>query len=119
MGTEFKNYNHRAAYFGEEANDYMAAKGHNGFKNKDLVRVLSEELGLKYLSASTKEEYINNRDIWLSKGNGPILLEAFTSDKDESDALRLMNSIVRDKSIKTCLKRSKLGQIAKKLIKGR
>lgn len=119
VGTEFKNYNHRAAYFGEEANDYMAAKGHNGFKNKDLVRVLSEELGLKYLSASTKEEYINNRDIWLSKGNGPIILEAFTSDKDESDALKLMNSIVKDESIKARLKRSKLGKIAKKLIKGR
>ena len=119
VGTEFKNYNHRASYFGEEANDYMAAKGHNGFKNKDLVSVLSEELGLKYLSASTKEEYINNRDIWLSKGNGPIIMEAFTSDKDESDALRLMNSIVKDESIKTRLKRSKLGQIAKKLIKGR
>ena len=119
VGTEFKNYNHRAAYFGEEANDYMAAKGHNGFKNKDLVRVLSEELGLKYLSASTKEEYLNNRDIWLSKGNGPILLEAFTSDKDESDALRLMNSIVRDESIKTRLKRSKIGKFAKMVIKRR
>lgn len=119
VGTEFKNYNHRAAYFGEEANDYMAAKGHNGFKNKDLVRVLSEELGIKYLSASHKEEYINNRDIWLSKGNGPIILEAFTSDKDESNALKLMNSIVKDESIKARLKRSKLGKIAKKLIKGR
>ena len=81
--------------------------------------MLSEELGLKYLSASTKEEYINNRDIWLSKGNGPIILEAFTSDKDESDALKLMNSIVKDESIKARLKRSKLGKIAKKLIKGR
>lgn len=119
VGTEFKNYNHRASYFGEEANDYMAAKGHNGFKNKDLVRVLSEELGLKYLSATTKEEYINNRDIWLSKGNGPVILEAFTTDKDESDALRLMNSIVRDESIKTRLKRSKIGKFAKMVIKRR
>ena len=96
IGTEFKNYNHRAMHFGEEANDYIAAKGHNGFKNKNLVKKLCEDLGIKYLSASTKEEYINSRDIWLSKGNGPVFFEAFTTDKDESDALKMMNSIVKD-----------------------
>lgn len=119
VGTEFKNYSHRASYFGEEANDYIAAKGHNGFKNKDLVRVFCEELGIKYLSASTKEEYFNNRNIWLSKGGGPVILEAFTTYKDESDALKLMNSIVKEYSIKTRLKKSKIGQIAKRVIKRR
>lgn len=119
IGTEFKNYNHRAAYLHDDADPYVAAKGHNGFKSRDVLKGLCEDLGVKYLSASTKEEYINNRGIWLSKGNGPIILEAFTTDKDESDSLKLMNSIVKDESIKTRLKRSKLGQIAKKMIKGR
>ena len=117
VGTEFKNYNHRAAYFGEEANDYMAAKGHNGFKNRELVKTLCESRGIKYFSASSKDEYLSNREVWLRKGNGPIILEAFADDKDESDALRLMNSIVRDESIKTRLKRSRLGRLAKKILR--
>lgn len=117
VGTEFKNYNHRAAYFGEEANDYMAAKGHNGFKNRELVKTLCESRGIKYFSASAKDEYLSKREVWLHKGNGPIILEAFADEKDESDALRLMNSIVRDESIMARLKRSRLGRLAKKVLR--
>ena len=69
------------------------------------------------LSASSKDEYLSNREVWLRKGNGPIILEAFADDKDESDALRLMNSIVMDESIKTRLKRSRLGRLAKKVLR--
>lgn len=119
VGTEFKNYNHRAAYFGEEANDYMAAKGHNGFKNEEVVRKLCSDIGVKYLSAATKEEYLAHRDEWLEKGNGAILFEIFTTDKDESDALKLMNNIIQDQSIKAKLKRSVLGQAIKKVIRGK
>lgn len=119
VGTEFKNYNHRAAYFGEEANDYMAAKGHNGFKNHKLVKELCESTDIHYLYATNKDEYMKNRDAWLSKGNGPIILEAFTTDKDESDALKLMNSVVKDESIKSKLKRNKLGRFAKKVLRRR
>lgn len=118
VGTEFKNYNHRAAYFGEDANPFMAAKGHNGEKNVEVVKELCLDLGVDYITASSKQEYLQNRDRWLEKTEKPILFEIFTTDKDESDALRLMNTIVVDRSFKGRLKKSKAWRIARKIIKG-
>lgn len=118
VGTEFKNYNHRAAYFGEDANAFMAAKGHNGFKNKRLVSSLCADTGIEYLSASSKEEYLSNREKWFGIGNGPVLIEIFTDDKDESDALRLMNGIIRDDSFKTRFKRTVFGRLIRKVMRG-
>lgn len=119
VGTEFKNYNHRAAYFGEDADDYMAAKGHNGFKNSILVKGLCKDLNIRYLCATNKEEYSSNRDDWLACHDKPIIFEVFMNDKDESDALKLMNSIVVDDSIKGKIKRSIIGKVAKKVLRGR
>jgi len=117
VGTEFKNFNHKAADFGEEANNFIAAKGHNGFKNPNLVKGLCKELGIKYFSARTKEEYQKKRDCWLEIGIGPIILEVFTNDKDESDALRLMNTIIQDTSLIEILRRSVFCKIARKVIR--
>lgn len=118
VGTEFKNYNHRASYFGEDANRFMAAKGHNGFKNPNVVKSLCADRGIRYMCASNKEAYLAQRDTWLKKGNGPVLLEIFTTDKDESDALRRMNSIEKKDSVKNILKRSAVGKLAKRIIRG-
>ncbi len=101
VGTEFKNYNHRASYFGDDADSYIAAKGHNGFKNIRIVRDLCMDLGIRYMSASNKKEFLAHRDEWLKKNSGPVLLEAFTTDKDENDALKRMNTIITtDTSLK-------------------
>lgn len=118
VGTEFKNYNHRASYFGEDADKFMAAKGHNGFKNPDTVKSICAGKGIRYMCASNKEDYISQRDNWLKKGNGSVLIEVFTTDKDESDALKLMNSIEKDNSVKNKLKRSAVGKLAKRIIRG-
>ena len=118
VGTEFKNYNHRAAYFGENADKFIAAKGHNGFKDPHIVKDICDNMGIQYLSATSKEEYTACKDSWLSKSNTPVLIEIFTTDKDESDALKMMNSIERDTSVKSKLKRSAVGRIAKKIIRG-
>lgn len=118
VGTEFKNYNHRAAYFGEEANQFMAAKGHNGEKNICVVKSLCENLGITYLSASNKQEYLDCRDEWLNVTEKLVLLEVFTTDIDESDALRVMNTIVQDNSIKGRLRRSIAWKIARRILKG-
>lgn len=105
VGTEFKNYNHRASYFGEEANDFMAAKGHNGFKNENLVKELCDKREIAYCSASDKKSYLSVISNWLNKGSGPILLEVFTNDKDESDALEIMNNILVSDAVKARVKR--------------
>ena len=118
VGTEFKNYNHRASYFGEDADKFMAAKGHNGFKNPDIVKSICAGRGIRYMYASDKEEYLAQRNSWLEKGDGPALIEVFTTDKDESDALKLMNSIEKDSSVKNKLKRSAFGRLAKRIIRG-
>lgn len=118
IGTEFKNYNHRVAYFGENANPYMAAKGHNGYRDTSLLRTLCEGIGVKYISAQNKDEFLNHRDTWLYSVGQPVLFEIFTNDRDESDALQLMNQIEWDSSLKATLKNSKAWQFARKVIKG-
>lgn len=94
-GTEFRNYNHPAAKFGEDADQFMAAAGHYGQKSIDLIKHYSTDLGFKYLSAHNKEEFIEcakeffNSDVQ----SQPIVFEVFTDSKDESDALYIMNNL--------------------------
>lgn len=89
-GTEFKNFNHMAAMFGENADDYIAAKGHFGQRSSELVKHYAEDLGFDYMSASSKEEYLQQLEHFLSSEslNQPILFEVFTDSTNESDALR-------------------------------
>lgn len=94
-GTEFRNYNHPASKFGEEADMYMAAAGHFGNKSHQLVKHYAEDLGFEYLSASNKEEYLNEigNFLKLEKKNKPVLFEVFTDSKDESEALKMLYHI--------------------------
>lgn len=117
IGTEFKNYNHRAAQFKESADAFMAAKGHNGYKSKVVLKNICSENNIRYLSASSKSEFEKVKNSWLSKGDSPVIIEVFTTDKDESDAIRLMNSLVKDTSIKGLIKRTSIGKFAKRLLK--
>lgn len=95
-GTEFRNFNHPAARFGEDADKYMAAAGHYGNKSGNLIRHFAEDLGYKYLTASTKEEFLAVYKEFLS----PVItqsyvFEIFTDSKDESDALYMLYHIVQ------------------------
>lgn len=97
-GTEFRNYNHPAAQFEEAADEFMAAARHNGNKNPNLIKHFAEDLGFKYLTASSKEEYINHLDKFVSSEqyNHPIIFEVFTTDEDESKALEIINTLKVD-----------------------
>lgn len=93
-GTEFRNFNHPAARFGEEADKYMAAYGHYGKQSKLLIKNYIENLGGEYLSAQNKEEYCNIIEEFLKLENDkPIVAEVFTDSKDESDALEQLYHI--------------------------
>lgn len=98
VGTEFKNYNHPAAAFGDDADKYMAAAGHYGRQSKDLVRHYAQDLGFEYHAAETKEEFLVEVDCILSPeiGDRPILFEVFTDPADESEALRIVNNLESD-----------------------
>ena len=127
-GTEFKNYNHFAAQFGDDANAYMAAMGHYGQKSPKLVRDYATDLGFTYMAASNKDEYraVLDRFVSTEMADQPMLLEAFTDYQDESDALNLMNHIVADpptaSGVAKKLAKDLLGdkgvQTLKRLVKG-
>ena len=94
-GTEFRNYFHNGADFGEEADKFIAAGGHYGNKSHQLVRHYAEDLGYEYLSADTKEEYLQNLERFLTPEitDCPMLFEVFTNNEDESEAIRMMRHL--------------------------
>lgn len=94
-GTEFRNYNHLAARFGDDADDYMAAAGHYGKQSHELVKHYAEDLGYEYMSASNKEEYLATVERFLTPEllDKPIVFEVFTDHQCESDAIKIMNNL--------------------------
>ena len=69
----------------------------------------AEDLGFEYLTASNKEDFLLNKDYFFAPNrlDKAILFEIFTNSQDESDALKVMNT----------LESSPRG-VAKKAIKG-
>lgn len=98
VGTEFKNYNHKAARFGDDADPYMAARGHYGAQSRDLLRHYATDLGFEYLSAEGKEGYLAVLDRFVDPEphDRPMLLEVFTDSVDESDAIKALHSVETD-----------------------
>lgn len=95
-GAEFKKYNNPAAKLGGDADTYIAARGHFGSQSAFLVKNYAENLGFEYMSASDQEEYLCALPEFIRPGGGtnkPILLEVFTNSQDESDALKLINTV--------------------------
>ena len=94
-GTEFRNFDHYAAQFSDEADKYIAAAGHYGNKSKSLLKHYAEDLGFEYLSASNKEEFILQIEKFTSNKmlNKPILFEVFTNSQNESDAIKYMTNL--------------------------
>lgn len=94
-GSEFKLYSHPASKLGTEADEYIAAAHHYGNKSPLLVKHYSEDLGFMYISANSKEEFLDNYPKFIvGHSDKPILFEIFTNSEDESKALFAMNNIV-------------------------
>ncbi|MFM5716221.1 thiamine pyrophosphate-binding protein [Aeromonas allosaccharophila] len=110
-GTEFRQYNHHASYFGEAADKFVAAAGHYGNKSLTLVKHYAENLGFEYLSAKNKAEFeqVYQRFISTTPTNKPMVFEVFTDSQDESDALAMMHRLEQSPS-------SKARNITKKLL---
>lgn len=98
VGAEFRNYSHLAAMFGDDANAYIAAAGHFGDRSPDLVRHYATDLGCEYLAATDKSSFETAlpRLVDPEPHAAPLVLEAFTNSTDESEALRLMSSLLVD-----------------------
>ena len=113
-GTEFRLYKHIAAIFGNDADKYMAAAGHNGNKSLTLLKDLSANLGINYLSASSKEEFLSVEEMFISKEplDKPVILEVFVDSFDESEAMETITSFMKDKRL---LRKRRVRELLKKV----
>lgn len=105
-GNEFKQYNHHAAYFGESADEFIAASGHFGNKSPVLVRHYSQALGFDYLTASNKAEFLEVYEKFIEERcrEKSIVFEIFTDERDESNALKSINNIASSSATKKIAK---------------
>lgn len=108
-GTEFRQYNHVAAHFGDQADEFISASGHFGNKSPVLIKHYAQDLGFKYISASSKEEYESVYEQFLNKDNGlqSVVFEVFTDSEEESRALEMIRNIKKDhkRSAKAAVRR--------------
>lgn len=113
-GTEFRNFYHVGSTFGEDADPYIAAAGHFGRQSKSLVKNYAHDLGYEYISASTKEEFLNVYERFVSPviTDQPIVFEIFTDSIDESNTLK---SIWNIETTKKGAIQNEMREVAKKL----
>lgn len=104
-GAEFKLSSHYGSQFGDQTEDYIAAGHHFGDKSHELVKHFASDLGFKYFSASTKEQFLAVLPEFMSdKMEQSMVFECFTKPEDESIALEMLGAIDPYKSAKTVLK---------------
>lgn len=117
-GTEFRNYDHPASKWGDDADMYMAAGGHFAQKSADLVKLYVEALGFEYMSASCKDDFVKvvDRFVCPDAQEKPLVLEVFTDSDDESEAIRLVRNIVKDERTFSDKVRNKISSIAHKAL---
>ena len=97
-GTEFRQFGHHASLFGEAADEFIAAAGHFGNQSPDLVKHYTQDLGFEYLSARTKDEFIDVLDTFVNNDQTPksMVFEVFTESHNESTALEMLLKIEID-----------------------
>lgn len=97
IGTEFKLKSSKSYAFGEAADNYMAAGGHFGNRSSVLVKHFAEDLGFRYISANSKEEYLCLIDDFISdSGDKSIIFEVFTDHENEAIAVDMMRNLFSD-----------------------
>jgi len=97
-GTEFRQYNHVAAHFGDDADEFISAAGHYGNKSRQLVKHYAEDLGFEYYSAANKEEFESVYKLFVNPeiGARAVVFEVFTDSEEESKALEMIRNIKVD-----------------------
>lgn len=86
-------------FFGDEATDeYIAAADHFGKGEGDLIKNFVENLGFKYISAKSKEEFdsVYLEFVSAEDTDKPVFFEVFTKDYDDREAFNIMSSIEQE-----------------------
>ena len=123
-GVEFKLPTNPGAMFGNDTGKFISAKGHYGNKSSVLVKHYAEDLGFSYISASSKEEYLRNVEVFVSVKvlDKPIIFEVFTKSEDDVEALQIMRR-AKDERVTTskdkvkCIIKGVLGEKGTNTIK--
>ncbi len=115
LGAEFKFRKSPCSVFGEETNPYLAAEGHYGAKSPELIKCYAENLGFRYISASTKEEYLTLAPDFFSPDtqDRPVVFETFVLPENEVQALESLETIVASAST---AEENRLKRMAKKVM---
>ena len=93
-GGLFHTPKHLLEQFEDNCDAYMAAGSHFGNKSRNLLRHYATDLGFTYLSASTKEEFLDVLPQFLvAKSDKPIVFECFTEVADDAKAWGLRMSL--------------------------
>lgn len=89
-GMEMKFTGFYADAIGADKDSYIAASNHYGNKSTTLVKNYAENLGFKYFSAKSKEEFEKNAEAFFSDSidEQPYLFEVFTNSDDEDEAYK-------------------------------
>ena len=78
-------------YCGEKVHDFISAKGHFGAKSSVLLKHFAEDLGFKYMSASSKDEFMSaSEEFTRPEMDKPMILECFTSAEEDRKALDVL-----------------------------
>ena len=114
-GTEFRNYNHPAAIIGKAVDPYVAAAGHFGCKSETTIKRFAIACGFDYMYAYDKNEYLEKIKDFVTNNHlkKPIVFEVFTDSDDESDALKIVSSMVKGRKTRYL---SQIKLIIKKLL---
>lgn len=83
-------------YLGDkETNKYRVIAGNLKNRSNDIVKHFAEDLGLEYLSASSKAEFEEVYKHFLDREmtNNSMLFELFTDDEDEQEAFKIIFSL--------------------------
>lgn len=114
-GCEFKHHMSPGHIFKDDTDPFISAAGHFGNQSKTLVRDYAKNLGLDYISASNKEEFLANVDKFLDPTiSKSCVFELFTQDVDECEALKLMRINGFVDGLKVSLKEKGLDVLAYK-----
>lgn len=84
-GAEFRMYSNAASEFGEDANKHIAAAGHNS-----EAAGWAKSMGWEYVPIRTKNDLIQNIDVFFSSSDKPVFFEIFTTMKDDSNGVKRM-----------------------------
>ncbi len=86
-GYEMHCANSNGIVFDKEYREkFFCASGHNGNKSRSLIKNFASDLGFDYISASSKEEYLEKVEQFITPVNlkKPVLFEVFI-DMDDDD----------------------------------